>query len=127
MALARAAGALYDRLEVAEDQLQLELRHENGRAIVRLQGELDLATAPLLEKAIEGIDPDSSIVVLDLQGLNFIDSTGLRTFLAAKERVCERGGELAVTRGSPQVQRLLALTRADEHLHVITSPDAALI
>lgn len=89
-----------------------------------LRGELDLATAPLLSRQIEGVDLGAgACVVLDLQGLEFMDSTGLRVVLAAQQRVRQGGGAFAVTRGSSQVQRLLAVTRADEHLKVIVSPD----
>ena len=92
--------------------------------MLRLRGELDLATAPLLSRQIEGVDlGTTACVVLDLQGLEFMDSTGLRVVLAAQQRVREGGGAFAVTRGSPQVQRLLAVTRADEHLKVIVSPE----
>ena len=62
-------------------------------------------------------------VVIDLRGLRFIDSTGLRTIFGAHARARERGQEFAVTRGSEQVQRLLAITRLGEHLPVIDPPE----
>jgi anti-sigma B factor antagonist len=65
--------------------------------------------------------------VLDLQDLEFIDSTGLRVLLTAHERSRERGQEFAITPGSQQVQRLLSITRVDEHLRVIASPDELLV
>jgi anti-anti-sigma factor len=65
--------------------------------------------------------------VLDLEDLQFVDSTGLRIILAAHERAQERGDEFAVTRGSRQVQRLLSITRAGEHLRIIESPDELLV
>jgi anti-sigma B factor antagonist len=112
----------------AQDQLTVDVRHEADRAVLRLQGELDLASAPLLEKEIEAIEVGTTAtVVLDLEALQFIDSTGLRTILSAQARLRDRGGELAVTPGSSQVQRLLAITRADEHLRVVSSPDEMLV
>ena len=96
--------------------------------MLSLHGELDLASAPLLEQELGDIDlAAAGTVVLDLQELEFIDSTGLRTILASQERVHGLGGVFAVTRGSPQVQRLLAITRADEHLQVLASPDELLV
>ena len=93
-----------------------------------LTGELDLASAPILESEIERSDlAAAAIVVLDLRELKFIDSTGLRVLLAAHERSAERGQEFAVTPGSEQVQRLLSITRVSEHLRIMTSPDELLV
>ena len=68
-----------------------------------------------------------SIVVLDLDDVQFIDSAGLRVVLAAHERTAERGQRLALTPGSPQVQRLLSIAGVDGHLQTIASADAALV
>jgi anti-sigma B factor antagonist len=111
-----------------QDQLLIEVRHEKDRAVLSLRGELDLASAPLLQGEIEGSEVAAAeIVVLDLQALEFIDSTGLRVLLTAHERSRERGQEFAITPGSQQVQRLLSITRVDEHLRVIASPDELLV
>jgi anti-sigma B factor antagonist len=112
----------------AQEQFRIDVRHEQDRVVVRLHGELDLASAPLLEREIESAElGDTALVVLDLEDLEFIDSTGLRIVLAAHERARERGQEFAVTRGSQQVQRLLSITRVGEHLRIIASPDELLV
>ena len=93
-----------------------------------LNGELDLASAPLLQHKIESAETDpTAMVVLDLQELQFIDSTGLRIILAAHERSRERGQEFAITRGSQQVQRLLTITGVAGHLRIIASSDEVLV
>ncbi len=96
--------------------------------MLSLYGELDLASAPILESEIESSDlAGAAMVVLDLRELRFIDSTGLRVLLAAHERSTERGQEFALTPGSEQVQRLLSITRVSEHLRIMTSPDELLV
>jgi anti-sigma B factor antagonist len=111
-----------------QDQLLIDVRHEKDRAVLSLRGELDLASAPLLQGEIEGSEvAGAAIVVLDLQDLDFIDSTGLRVLLSAHQRSRERGQQFAITPGSQQVQRLLSITRVDEHLRVIASPDELLV
>ena len=96
--------------------------------MLSLAGELDLASAPLLQSEIESPElATTAMVVLDLQELKFLDSTGLRVLLAAHERSRERGQEFAITRGSEQVQRLLSITRVGEHLRTIASPDEMLV
>ena len=96
--------------------------------ILVLRGELDLANAALLQGELDSAEiAPAPMVVLDLQQLEFIDSTGLRVLLTAHERARERGQEFAVTRGSEQVQRLLSITGVNEHLRVIASPDETLV
>ena len=71
--------------------------------------------------------PVVSRAATDLSKVTFVDSSGLRIILLAHEGARERGQEFAVTPGSPQVQRLLSITSVSEHLHVIASPDDALV
>jgi anti-sigma B factor antagonist len=106
------------------DQLRIEVRHDGGRAVLALEGELDMASADRLQQAIddEALRAETS-VVLDLEELQFIDSTGLRVILRALEHCRGRGQEFAITRGSPQVQRLLSITGVATHLPTISSPD----
>ncbi len=108
----------------APAQLKVDLRQESDRVVVSLDGELDMANAPRLQSAIEDEQlAGAKTVVLDLQQLSFLDSTGLRVILAARELCWRRGQEFAVTPGSPQVQRLLSVTGVGEHLRTIASAD----
>jgi stage II sporulation protein AA (anti-sigma F factor antagonist) len=111
-----------------DDHLQIDVRHEHDRRVLCLRGELDLASAPLLQREIESDESGATTtVVLDLEQLKFIDSTGLRVILLAQEHSREHSREFAVTRGSQQVQRLLAITGVSEHLRIITSSDELLV
>jgi anti-anti-sigma factor len=111
-----------------QDHLRIDVRPEQDRVVLSLHGELDLVSAPLLQSQVESAELDTTaMVVLDLQDLQFIDSAGLRTILSAHERSQERGQEFALTRGSQQVQRLLAITGVGEHLRIIASPDEMLV
>jgi anti-anti-sigma factor len=76
-----------------------------------LSGELDLASAPALEATIERTARGGTrAITLDLSGLTFIDSCGLRSILIAK-RLCDaRSYDFAVVPGQAQVQRLFELT-----------------
>jgi len=112
----------------AHDQLQIGLRRERDRVVVSLAGELDMANAPLLQGRIEGPELEGTgTVVLDLRELEFLDSTGLRIILAARELCWRRGQEFAITPGSQQVQRLLSVTGVGEHLRTLDSPDELMV
>jgi anti-anti-sigma factor len=111
-----------------EDQLRVDTKREQDRIVLRLRGELDLASVPLLQSALDAVELEGpSLVLLDLRGLQFMDSTGLRAILAAHERSQQRGHEFAVTRASDQVERLLSITRVSEHLRVLDATDEALL
>jgi anti-sigma B factor antagonist len=114
------------RAEV-EQQFCITVRRGKDRLILELQGELDMACAPQLDEALAGADLDGSgAVVLDLRGVCFLDSTGLKAIFRARKAVHESGRRFAVTEGSAQVQRLLSLTRLDDHLQTIDTPESAL-
>lgn len=111
-----------------EEHLRIDLRTAADRIVISLHGELDLLGAPRLQQRIEQADVDSrGVLVLDLQGLQFVDSAGLRVILAAHEAARRRGHEFALTKGSEQVRRLLSIAGVDEHLRVIDTPDDVLV
>lgn len=98
---------------------ELELRDEveANRHTLVLSGELDLASSPALEEAIDQLCGDGAEeVVIDLRGLQFIDSTGIRTILRSKDTCGSRECEFALIRGSASTQRLFELTGLDEKL-----------
>jgi anti-sigma B factor antagonist len=118
----------YDFAVSAQEHLQVDARSEQDRVVLHLTGELDLASSPIFERALD--DPAlaaAPLVVLDLDDLKFVDSTGLRIILMAHESARGRGQEFAITPGSPQVQRLLSITSVAEHMRVIASPDDLLV
>jgi anti-sigma B factor antagonist len=108
-------------------KLLIGVSSEGERVVLRLDGELDLASVPTLENAMANEQFDGiAEIVLDLRGLEFIDSTGLRAILLQDKRSTERGQTFALVRGSEQVQRLLDMTHVDEHLKIVSSPEEIL-
>src|SRR6476620_3745012 len=76
---------------------------------VTVEGELDVATAPILNGAIERVARYSKAVVLDLAGVSFIDSAGVHA-VSSCERTCRRRGvDFALSAASPQVRRVFEL------------------
>jgi anti-sigma B factor antagonist len=92
---------------------QLDLRdHASGfRHVLVLGGELDMASSPALDEAVRAICTGSTeALTVDLSGLTFMDSTGLRVVLLAKELCDGHGCEFLVIPGPPQIQRLFEVT-----------------
>jgi anti-sigma B factor antagonist len=84
-------------------------------------GELDLATAPVLESAFEAAlrDHDAEMIVVDLTELSFIDSSGIH-LLIRMHGACADLDRLRVINGSRPVERLLDLTGVRAHLPIIS-------
>lgn len=91
--------------------------------VLRLTGELDLATAPDVLAAVEAETNDGGPgrLVLDMSAVSFIDSTGVRTLLEANRLA---GEDLSLLAPSPAVTRVLELTELRGHLHEIADLDA---
>jgi anti-anti-sigma factor len=101
-------------------------RGKNGAVRLVLSGELDIATAPQVEEELERLEPDTPrVLILDLRGLDFMDSTGLRTVVAADTRAREAGRRLVVVRGSAAVDRIFSVTHLDERLEIVEDLAAA--
>jgi anti-sigma B factor antagonist len=83
---------------------------------VALEGELDLASAPRLERALTELDPAvDGHLLLDLEDLTFTDGAGL----AAIERAArELGSRLIVCGPRPRVREIISLTQLDERVRV---------
>ena len=89
---------------------------------VRLAGELDIATAPLLKETLHASRPDAlraQLVVLDMRRLEFIDTAGVHVITEAGIRARQTGGRLLLVRGPPAVDRLFTLTSSYEQLDVV--------
>jgi anti-anti-sigma factor len=95
----RTAAAALDVAEQASD----------GEQVVRVDGELDIATAPRLEAALLRPRPREERVILDLTGLRFMDSTGLRVLLRATSAAREGRWELYLRNVPHNIRRLFDL------------------
>jgi anti-sigma B factor antagonist len=79
--------------------------------LIALRGELDLATAPIFETALDELDFSSiRSVMLDLAALAFIDVSGMRVILRLHEICLAHSVALAITPGPRPVQRVFELT-----------------
>ena len=91
-----------------------DVQPDRERVIVRLGGELDVATAPAVAAAVgELLDAGFGRLVVDLRALSFVDSAGIHTLLSAQRSAAERRRALSVIRGPEQVQRAFVLTGAE--------------
>ena len=97
-----------------------------GDALIALTGELDLSGAAELDGEIARLAADDRVqrVVLDLRGLEFLDSSGLRSVALADRRLGAAGRQLVLVRGPDTVQRVFEITRMEERLRFVATPEA---
>lgn len=106
--------------------LELGTHEEDGGIRLALSGELDISSAPRVEEELTRVEAGSpALLVLDLRGLAFMDSTGLRLIVSADARAREQGRRLVVVKGPEAVQRIFRVTRLDERLDMVDDPAAA--
>lgn len=87
---------------------------DDGRCLVVLSGEIDLAVAPELVTELEyAVTTISPHLVLDVGGVEFIDSSGLSALVTTQRRALEQGGSLVLTAAPEHITDLLRLTRLD--------------
>jgi anti-anti-sigma factor len=110
-----------------QTQFRVEVSEEGQGIVIALGGELDLASSPALEEALERVfDSDTKFVVIDLRALEFMDSTGLSIIVKAYQTADDRERQLFLVNGPPQVQRLLSLTGVADRVSLIDSPEDVL-
>lgn len=94
--------------------LDLSTRRHGERAVVTVAGEVDLETASQLGDHALAALQDTPHLVLDLTGVDFMDSTGLKVLLNVQRRVELAQGSLALVGPSRAVRKILSLTGLDE-------------
>ena len=112
-------------LRTAVANLDFETTLNGTVAIVAPTGELDLSGATVLEAELLRLarEPGLDTVVLDLRGLEFLDSSGLRLVVVADMRAREAGRRFALVRGAETVHRVFDITRMTDRLDFVADPD----
>ena len=106
-------------------QLQIDRSDQPGWAIISPSGEIDLATVGQLEDALAASMSGNTDVAVDLTGVTFMDSTGLRALLAANQNLSGSGRRLALIVAGGPVDRLLDISGVGQTLAIFQSLEAA--
>jgi anti-sigma B factor antagonist len=90
---------------------------------VRLHGELDMLHEGDIRDALLELEKDGPAkLIVDLSGLSFIDSTGLRVLLEADARAREGGWELVLAKGAQELPKVFTITMLDKRLTFVDDP-----
>lgn len=105
--------------------VDLSTRECDGHVIVALRGELDIADAVSVAVALAVIAAREPEIIVDLAGLEFIDSSGVAALARGRTQARHAGGDLRLAAAQQQVLRVLTLTRLIEVFPVHASVDEA--
>lgn len=89
--------------------MNIEIKRNTDETIIALVGRLDTTTAPVLDKTINSDIDDTTNLVLDLKGLEYISSAGLRVLLGAQKRM-QKIGSMKVTNVCEAVMDVFEMT-----------------
>jgi anti-sigma B factor antagonist len=91
--------------------LSLSTRAERGRTVVEVTGEIDVYTAPKLrEQLAELVDSGRHDIVVDMQGVEFLDSTGLGVLVGGLKRVKQHDGSMNLVCTQERILKIFRIT-----------------
>jgi anti-sigma B factor antagonist len=91
--------------------LGLKVEERGDVAVLAVSGEVDVATVPRLREQLHGLVASGTPrIVVDLDAVDFLDSTGLGVLVGALKRVRANGGELALVCTAPRIRKVFEVT-----------------
>ena len=102
--------------------MDISVSHRDGHLVWELRGDLDFEGACALRTAAKSCEAVGALVI-DLDGVPFVDSAGLAALIGLSRRVSESGGRVVVSRVRRPVRRLLRITGVDRRLEIADAED----
>jgi anti-sigma B factor antagonist len=92
-------------------RVESEVSGDGMSVCLRLDGEVDASTAHLVEDALSpAFDPRCTTLVVDVADVSFMDSSGLRVLVVARNALDERGAEMVLAGDNDQLRRLFQIS-----------------
>ncbi len=102
--------------------LRLEVSEQDGWSVMQVVGEIDVATAPRLrEQLIKLVNEERFRIVVDLEEVDFIDSTGLGVLIGARKRVRTHDGDVKLVCTEPRIVKVFEITGLDQVFQIHSS------
>jgi anti-sigma B factor antagonist len=101
--------------DIGEVILHAHVRDEGGCPVVELEGEIDLSTSPVFKETVyRVIESGNKDVIIDLNGLEFMDSTGLGVLVAALKKTSMEGGSIRLICSKRNIIKVFTITGLDK-------------
>lgn len=102
--------------------MEITTQEQDGWLVVQPAGEIDIATADAVESCLA----DNRDTILDLTGVTFMDSTGLRTLVSVHNRLKQADNRLRIVIPDGPVERIISITGLSGALDTVKSLDDAM-
>lgn len=111
---------------MAQSKIEIDVTTESSYKVIRPSGDLDVYTVGSLRDAIGAlIDEDAAKVVVDLDAVPFMDSSGLGALMGGVRRLREAGGDLAISCTREQHLKLFSITGFGEGVSIAPTVEEA--
>jgi anti-sigma B factor antagonist len=119
----------FDRVALGREpgmELGIDVRKVNSFSVIDVKGEIDVYTAPKLrEQLIELVSEGSYDIVVNLEGVDFLDSTGLGVLVGALKRVKAHDGSLSLVCTQDKILKIFKITGLTKVFPIHTSLEEA--
>lgn len=106
--------------------LGLDVKERNGWSVLSVQGEVDVYTAPQFrEQLIQLVDQGQRSILVDLEGVEFLDSTGLGVLVGGLKRVRSHNGDLSLVCTQHRILKVFEITGLTKVFSIYDNVDAA--
>jgi len=107
--------------------LEVETQARGDASVLVLRGEIDVYTAPRLRQAIvDLVDGGATRIVVDMERVDFLDSTGLGVLVEGLKRVKTREGSLSIVATQDKILKIFDITGLNKAFPIFVSVDDAL-
>jgi anti-anti-sigma factor len=104
---------------MSEGLLEIVVDGDGDEMVLRLVGELDLASVPTLRSCLDNIAGEVRTIVLDFADLTFLDSTGIGLLIRCQRDLQERDGRLVIRAPRSHVRKVLEITQVAELVDIV--------
>ena len=107
-------------------EVSFDITHQAGKAVLAVQGEIDVYTAPQVrQQLIDLANEGHKTVVMDMESVDFLDSTGLGVLVGGLKRLRGADGDLVLVSTQPRVVKVLEITGLTKVFKVYASVEEA--
>lgn len=96
-------------------EFQVLTEEKNNKPVVSVRGEIDVYSCPKLHEALSKITESGRFnIILNLENVHYIDSTGLGTIAYAAKQVNEHQGKITIVSSKPQIKKIFEISGLDK-------------
>ena len=106
--------------------MQISHEESSGVSVFRVEGDIDINTSPDIKKSFDkAISEKKDKIVINLEGVGYVDSSGLATLVEILKNMRAYGGKLKLANLSPKVKGLFEITKLDKLFDIVSGEEEA--